>query len=101
MLLNRGVQRHNGMPSAVFTTRQANIADNDNQAPTRHKDTMTMRPHLIELAEKLVIILNMSQLPVRIPVLLQSPIRRRRKHQVNALGRDCAQVSAIPVIKPV
>src|SRR5260370_1459609 len=101
MLLNRSVQRHRGVSSGVVAGRQANVTDNYNEATTRHEDAMTVRPYLIKLAEEFVVVLDVAQLPGRIPILFQSPIRRGRKHQVNAFGRNCAQVPAVPAVEPV
>src|SRR5260370_12422694 len=96
MLLNRSVQRQNGVPSAVFAARQANVTDNYNEATTRHEDAMTVRPYLIKLAEEFVVVLDVAQLPGRIPILFQSPIRRGRKHPVNAFGSKCAPAPPAP-----
>src|SRR5260370_30723154 len=85
MLLNRSVQRHNGVSSAVFAARQANVTDNYNEATTRHEDAMTVRPYLIKLAEEFVVVLDVAQLPGRIPILFQSPILRGSKTPQNPL----------------
>src|SRR5260370_7395770 len=100
MLLNRSVQRQNGVPSAVFAARQANVTDNYNEATTRHEDAMTVRPYLIKLAEEFVVVLDVAQLPGRIPILFQSPIRRPAQAQQSAFPSAHTQHPPPPPTTP-
>jgi hypothetical protein len=54
------MKRHNGMASAVFSSRQADVADDANQPAAGNKGLEALLPDLVEFLEKLVVILDVT-----------------------------------------
>ena len=62
--LDGRVQRDNGMPPAVLAPRQADVADNTNEPASRNQRPVTHAPDGVELVEKLIVVLDPTQLRV-------------------------------------
>ena len=82
-LLDRRVKRNDGVPTFILPARKANIADHANQPTTWNQCLEAIRPNLIQFIKKLVVVLNVSQLPFGVPVLFESPIWRRREYEMD------------------
>jgi hypothetical protein len=69
------------MPSTL-PTRNAYVADDARDAPSRDEDTAALGPHLVELDEERLIVLDVAKLRRVILVPLEGRIRRAGRHQV-------------------
>jgi hypothetical protein len=52
------------MPPRIFTPRKANVPDNTNQSSTRNENPKYLAPHLPELAQELLIVSHVTELPL-------------------------------------
>lgn len=100
-LLDRRVKRNYGVPPVVLPPREAHVADHADKAPARNERAEAMRPHLVQLFQKLIVVLDMPHLSVGLAVFLQGPIRRGGNHKMNALRCNIVHVACIAEIDRV
>jgi len=86
MLLDGGVKRDHGVPTAILSPGQTHIANDTDEASTGDHSFVAVLPNLVELLKKLIIIFDVTELPIRISILFEGPIGWRSEHQVNAFG---------------
>jgi hypothetical protein len=72
----------------MATTGKANISHYTDEATSRDKNSKSMVPHFIELIVKSVIIFYEPKLALVAGVLLECPIGRGGKDEVDRLGRN-------------
>src|SRR5260221_9102132 len=95
MLLNRRVERNDGMSPGILAPREADVTHDADQPSTRHERAETMRPYLVELGQELVVALDVPHLPVRLAVFLEGPIGRRGQDQVEAIRLQVRHVAGV------
>lgn len=95
VLLDLGMEWDHGVATGVLPARKANVADNTDQPSTGNQRAETVRPDLIKLVEKLVVVLDMPKWPVAVAVHLQRPVRRGGQDKLNAVGLQCRKISGI------
>lgn len=69
---------------AALLARDADIAHDATNPPTRREDSRALAPHFVQLNEKRFVVGDLTELALVRLVLLQCPVRRRRDDQVNA-----------------
>src|SRR2546426_135887 len=62
VLLNRGVKRYHRVSPEILPARETNVSYNTNQAPPRSQRAIAVSPNLIQLSQKLVVIINVTHL---------------------------------------
>lgn len=100
-LLNRGMERDNGVASLVLPAGEADIADDADEAPARDEGTEAVAPDAVEFIEEGFVILNVAHLPGRVAVLLKGPIWGRGHDEVNAFLGQMVQSAGVACVKPV
>jgi len=71
------------MVASSLATREAYVADDARYATAGHEHAETLGPYLIQLIEKPLVGLNVTQLARPLRILFQGSIRRARDDEVN------------------
>lgn len=70
--------------SSSCSPRDVDSADYAADPPPRNKDALTFAPDSVQLIQELLVVIDISQLPVLAgAVLLEVEVRRTRDHQVD------------------
>jgi hypothetical protein len=56
---------------------------------------MAMAPDFIQLGQKVVVVLDVSELPIALAVLFERPIRRRGHDEMDTMVREKTQISRV------
>ena len=88
------MERHHQMPSGLFP-RKADIADNYDKPSSLDKDAETFGPDFVEFRKKCVVVLNVSQLSVRLVVFFQAPVGRGGDDEVDGFIIDTRKIACI------
>src|SRR5579883_78354 len=95
------MERNHRMAAIVLPPRKAYIPDHTDQPAAGHKSTVAVSPHLVELFQEIVVVLDVSHLAVRIPIFLERPVWGRRHHQMDALRLDCGHLPGVAEMDPM
>ena len=71
------VEGNDRVASGIFPAREADVADNTNQATARNEDAEDLAPNLFKLSEKVFVAPNMAKLIIALVISLKRPVRRR------------------------
>ena len=99
VLLNRCVERNDGVSAAVLPPRQAHVANNDDQATAGNEYAKTVAPHFIQFGKKLIVDRDVAELTVVLAVRLQRPIRRRREDEMDAAVSQGVKIAGIVAVE--
>ena len=97
MLLDRRMKRNDRMASVVFSPRETNVAHHANQPSAGRQRLKTALPYFVQFAQEHFVIGHVAELPGRVAVFFQGPIRRGRENQMHRFrfqlhGPSVAQV---------
>jgi hypothetical protein len=98
MLLNWGMQRHDGVAALVLPARKAYIPYHDDEPATRNKSTVTVRPDTVEFGKKILVFWNVAKLAFCLPVIFKRPVRRGTGNEMYALRAEKTHVPRVPGI---
>jgi len=87
------------MSPGIFSSGETNVPNNADETPSRDQSPETMVPNPVKLREKFFIVFNEAQLTGCFPILLESPIGRGGKDQVDAPGFKKTHLPGIMVAK--
>jgi len=98
---NIGMQGHHGMPAVIFLPRQAYVPHHADQPPARHQHAVRFRPDPIQFRQEVIVILDVTHLPLGIIIILERPIGRRGDHQMDRAIRDKGQIAGVALHQPM
>jgi hypothetical protein len=81
--------------SAELFAGLTNIANNADKPPARNKNAEDFLPHLVQLMQEDLIVVNMSHLVQVIIISFEVPIGRGSYHQVNGFLLDKSEIASV------
>jgi len=85
---NIGVQGNDGMPARIFPAREANVANDADQAATRNQDAESFAPDFFQFEDEFFVVRYMTELSFRIVIPFECPIRRGGYNEMNRFVAD-------------
>ena len=79
----------------------SDVTDDTYEPPTRHQQSEDMSPHLAELVQEFLVVLNMAKLGRVVVILLQVPIWGRRDYKMHRFICEKGEVTRISIDQPV
>jgi hypothetical protein len=87
--------------TSELASRDADIAYYADETPTRHEDAKGVSPHLVQLIEECLVIVDVAKLVIMLVISLEIPVWRRSNHKMDTLGREKGQISCVAVYESV
>jgi len=98
-LLDRGMQRDNGMPTLVLPSGEAYVPDHHNKSSPRNEAAIALFPDRVQFGEKPGVIRFMPKLALSVRISFENPIRRRGEDEVQAFLRRKGIRNRVPQVE--